>query len=157
MTDSITSGNLIEGNLMKKLILVLAFMLAGCADHSEKVQASYVSPLQYDDYSCSQIKAEIGRVGRRMNEVAGVQDKTASNDSAAMGVGLILFWPALFFIDNSDQHVELARLKGEFDALEQAAIKKDCTVAHEIEAIRAADAERRKALEVTREKNKTNN
>ena len=82
-----------------------------------------------------------------MNEVAGVQDKTASSDSVAMGVGLILFWPSLFFIDSSDQRVELARLKGEFDALEQTAIQKNCTVAKEIQSVRADAAARKAAAE----------
>jgi hypothetical protein len=98
---------------MKKLLLITTCLaMTACADHSDKIQPSYVSPLQYSDFSCSQIKSELGRVGRKMNEVAGIQDKTASNDSVAMGVGLVLLWPALFFIDSSDQHVELARLKG---------------------------------------------
>ncbi|HAJ89639.1 MAG TPA: hypothetical protein DCM27_01295 [Rhodospirillaceae bacterium] len=131
---------------MKKLLLLtICISLTACADHSDKIKPSYVSPLQYSDYSCSQIKGELSRVGRKMNEVAGIQDKTASNDSVAMGVGLVLLWPALFFIDNSDQHVELARLKGEFDALEQVAIQKNCTVAKEIQAIRAEDAARKAA------------
>ena len=130
---------------MKKLLLLTSCIaLTACADHSDKIQPSYVSPLQFSDYNCSQIKGELGRVGRKMNEVAGVQDKTASSDSVAMGVGLILFWPSLFFIDNSDQRVELARLKGEFDALEQTAIQKNCTVAKEIQSVRA-DAAARKA------------
>jgi len=131
---------------MKKIVLLIScLLLSACADHADKIQASYVSPLQYGDYSCKQIKAELGRVGRKMNEVAGIQDKTASDDSVAMGVGLILFWPALFFIDNSDQHIELARLKGEFDALEQAAIQKNCTVAKEIAQIREEDLKRKEA------------
>jgi len=130
---------------LKKLLLVSFLALTACADHSDKIKPSYVSPLQYSDYSCSQIKGELSRVGRKMNEVAGIQDKTASNDSVAMGVGLVLLWPALFFIDNSDQHVELARLKGEFDALEQVAIQKNCTVAKEIEAVRAEQAARKAA------------
>lgn len=141
---------------MRKLFLILVVALAGCAKNSTEIQSSYVSPLQYDDFSCSQIKSEIGRVGRKMNEVAGVQDKTASDDSVAMGVGLILFWPALFFIDSSDQHVELARLKGEFDALEQSAVRKDCAVAHEIQAIRQVDEARRQAMQAQRGKSKTN-
>jgi hypothetical protein len=132
---------------MRKFLLLSACLaMTACADHSDKIQPSYVSPLQYSDYSCSQVKGELGRVGRKMNEVAGIQDKTASNDSVAMGVGLVLLWPALFFIDNSDQHVELARLKGEFDSLEQVAIQKNCTVAKEIEAVRA-DAAARKAAQ----------
>jgi hypothetical protein len=144
---------------MKKFITftLSVFLLTACADSSDKIKASYVSPLQYSDYSCSQIRAEIGRVGRKMSEAAGVQDKTASNDSAAMGVGLVLFWPALFFIDNTDNRVEVARLKGEFDALEQAAIQKNCTVAKEVEAARKAEEARRAALKAQKENSKTNN
>ena len=75
---------------------------------------------------------EMQRVGRRVNEVAGVQDAEATKDSVAMGIGLIVFWPALFFMIGKDQEQELSRLKGEFEALEQAAIQKDCNVANEI-------------------------
>lgn len=119
--------------------------LGACAPQSSKIQPSYVSPLQYQDYSCKQIKSEIGRVGRKMSEVNGAQDKTASDDSTAMAVGMILFWPALFFIDSSDQRVEVARLKGEFDALEQAAIQKNCSVANEIKEARAIEEARLEA------------
>lgn len=141
---------------MKKFVLLLSVsvFLAGCAQKSDKIQASYVSPLQYDDFNCKQIKGEINRVGRRMNEVAGVQDKTASNDAAAMGVGLVLFWPALFFIDSSDQRVELGRLKGEFDALEQVAIQKNCSVAKEIQAVR--DEQIKRAIKDEPKKNTSN-
>lgn len=132
--------------MIKKIMLVASSVLvAACASQSDKIQPSYVSPLQYGNYSCSQIKGELGRVGRKMNEVAGVQDKTASDDSVAMGVGLVLFWPALFFIDSSDQHIELARLKGEFDALEQVAIQKNCKVAQEIKAVREEAEAQKKA------------
>lgn len=130
---------------MNKVISMAAFAalaLSACAPQSSKTQPSYVSPLQYQDFSCKQIKAEIGRVGRKMSEVNGTQDKTASNDSAAMAVGMILFWPALFFIDSSDQRVEVARLKGEFDALEQAAIQKNCAVAKEISEARKIEEAR---------------
>lgn len=118
-------------------------LLIGCADHADKIQPAYVSPLQYQDYSCKQIRGELARVSRKVNEISGVQDKTASNDSAAMGVGLILFWPALFFIDNNDQHVQLAQLKGEFDALEQVAIQNNCNVARELEEARKMEQERK--------------
>jgi S1-C subfamily serine protease len=44
-----------------------------------------------------------------------------------MGVGLILFWPALFMLkgDGPEQQ-ELAMLKGEYDAVNQAAIRNNC-------------------------------
>lgn len=59
----------------------------------------------------------------------GAQKKQADTDAVAMGVGLVLFWPALFFLAGDDQKEELARLKGEYEALQQAAIQKDCEIA----------------------------
>lgn len=146
---------------MKKLIstLTLCATLIGCADHADKVNASYVSPLQYQEYSCHQIRAEVMRLSHKVNEVAGVQDKTASNDSAAMGVGLILFWPALFFIEHSDQHVQLAELKGQYDALEQTAVQKNCDIVKEMEASKKMQEERiaKQAAETKANNSQTNN
>ena len=69
------------------------------------------------------------------------QDDVASNDNVAMGVGLVLFWPALFFIDNDDMREQVAQLKGEVDAVEQAAVQKKCgSVSSAISKARAAGA-----------------
>lgn len=138
----------------KIFLLTCCLLVSACAQKSEKIQASYVSPLQYQDFDCQQIRGEISRVGRKMSEVAGVQDKTASNDAAAMGIGMVLFWPALFFIDNTDQRVELGRLKGEFDALEQAAIQKNCSVVNEIKEARAIEEKRKAELEKSEARSK---
>lgn len=53
---------------------------------------------------------------------------TASkDDKALMGVGMILFWPALFALGGTKAHeAEYARIKGEHDAIQQAAIAKKC-------------------------------
>jgi hypothetical protein len=69
-------------------------------------------------------------------EVSGQQKKEATKDAVALGVGLVLFWPALFFMIGSDKKIELGRLKGEYDALEQTEIKKDCTIAAQLEEAR---------------------
>ncbi len=127
-------------------VLSVALALAGCADHADKVKATYVSPLQYQDYSCRQIRAEVGRVSHKANELAGVQDKTATGDAWATGVGVVLFWPSLFFIAHDDVHVELAELKGRYDALEEAAIQKDCNIAKQMK-IAEAEAAKRKEIE----------
>lgn len=145
---------------MKKyflLAVVALFSLSACAKGADKIQPTYVSPLQYEGFTCNQIRGELNRVGRKMNETAGVQDKTASNDAVAMGVGLVLFWPALFFIDSSDQRVELGRLKGEFDALEQVAIKKNCSVAKEIQSVRDERAKNVEAMNSVPEAKKSLN
>jgi len=84
---------------------------------------------------------EMQRVSRRVNEIAGVQDSHRTKDSVALGVGLIVFWPALFFMIGKDKEEELARLKGEYEALESAAIQKDCTFTEELEAARKMEEE----------------
>jgi uncharacterized lipoprotein YajG len=104
-------------------------LLAGCATPPDKISASYVSPMEYADYSCTQIRGELRRVQRQVTQVTGAQQKQANNDAVAMGVGLVLFWPALFFLAGEDQKEELARLKGEYEALQQAAIQKECAIA----------------------------
>jgi len=67
------------------------------------------------------------RVSSQVQQVTGQQQRKANNDKVAMGVGLVLFWPALFFMAGGDKKNELSRLKGEYDALQAAGIQKKCT------------------------------
>jgi len=40
-----------------------------------------------------------------------------------------LFWPAVFFLGGTkEEEAEYARLKGEYDALEQASILRKCSM-----------------------------
>ena len=111
------------------LILVCVGLLAGCAQKSENITASYVSPLQYSDYNCRQLAAEAGRISTRAAEVSGVQDKQAQNDAVAVGAAVVLFWPAAFFIKgNKTNAAEIGRLKGELEAIEKASIQRDCGI-----------------------------
>jgi hypothetical protein len=103
--------------------------LVGCAHSSKEIQTQYVSPMQYRDYNCNQIAAEMDRISHRAQELAGQIDKKASNDKVAMGVGMVLFWPALFFLKGDGPEAqEYGRLKGEYETLQRAAIKKECDI-----------------------------
>jgi hypothetical protein len=120
---------------MKKVVaaLVALSVLSACATAPDRIQASYVSPMQYSGYDCDQIRQELMRVSGKVREVAGAQKRQSNSDAIAMGVGLVIFWPALFFLaGGSDRKEELARLKGDYDALEQVAIQKKCPVAEEL-------------------------
>ena len=107
-----------------------ALVLGGCAKKAEDIQAAYISPLQYRSLSCDQLQVEMERVSARVNEVAQVQDKEHKKDVVATTVGLVVFWPALFFLAGSDKAQELSRLKGEYEALQKAAISKNCLFMH---------------------------
>lgn len=118
---------------MKKALYVsvLVGLLSGCASSPDKMTASYVSPIQYRDYDCEQIAFELDRVSRRSNELYGTLKKEAGKDTAQMAVGLVLFWPALFFLEGGDgpQAAEYSRLKGEYEALQTASTQKKCSFA----------------------------
>jgi hypothetical protein len=60
---------------------------------------------------------------------SGQQDKSRTGDKVATTVGVVLFWPALFFIDgDGPKAAELAQLKGQMDAIESASIQKKCRI-----------------------------
>lgn len=124
--------------------VIITIVLASCSSSPDKISAQYVSPLMYHSYDCDQISMELRRVNRRLIEVTGAQEKEADKDAVAMGVGLVLFWPALFFLAGDDHAAELGRLKGEYEALESSAIQKRCDIAQELKEAREERARREK-------------
>ncbi len=110
-------------------IVLVGALASGCASSSDEIEASYVSPLEYQNYTCSQLAEEGRRVSRRAAELAGNVDDKATDDAVLTGVGIVVFWPALLFIDgDGPQAAEYARLKGEKDTIEQVAIQKNCGI-----------------------------
>lgn len=121
-----TAGDKLMPN--KRLISIgFASCLAACSTASKDIASSYVSPMQYQDYDCKQMAAELSRITSRTTQVGGRLDQAASNDQGIAAAGVILFWPALFFLGGTkEQEAEYARLKGQSDALQAAAIQKKC-------------------------------
>ena len=108
-------------------VTALAIAVAGCATSSRDIAASSVSPLQYQSYDCDQLAAESQRLNARVQQLGGRLDEAATNDKTIMAVSLILFWPAAFALGGTKgQEAEYARLKGEADAVHQAAVIKRC-------------------------------
>jgi hypothetical protein len=113
---------------MRRRIVTFAtsFALAACAASPDDISPQYISPMAYSTYTCPQIHAEMMRVRARATAVAGQQRRESTNDKLAVGASLV-FWPALFLLANtSDRREELARLRGEYEALHQAGTLKDC-------------------------------
>ena len=111
-------------------VVLAVFLVAdGCAKRSQDAAAAYASPLQYEQYSCSQLAAEASRVSQRAGELSGVQDSKRTSDKVATAAAIIVFWPAAFFVSGDDaQTAELARLKGEFEAIQKVSITKNCGI-----------------------------
>ena len=104
-------------------------MLAGCATRSQDIVTAYVSPTQYQNYSCTQLREEAARVSSRAAAASGMQDQNATNDAIATGVALVVFWPAAFLVHGNGANAqEVSQLKGDMDAIEQANIQKKCGI-----------------------------
>jgi len=115
---------------MKKTVAVCvstSLVLMGCATASKDISTAYISPMQYQAYDCEQLSSEAQRVQVRVNQLGGRLDEAASNDKTITGVGMILFWPALFALGGTkQQEAEYSRLKGEYEAVQQASNLKKC-------------------------------
>ena len=111
---------------MKTTILALS----GCASKSSEITGNNLSMGKYTNYSCEQIKHRVYTVNSELQTVSIEQDSTSSKDSIAMGVGLIVFAPAVLLIATGDDNEDkIANLKGEYNALRDEAYKKDCDFA----------------------------
>ena len=122
---------------MRKSLLIVTLLvvavMSGCATKPSKIQAAYVSPLKYKDYDCDMIAIEQTSIERQTNKLYHSLKGEADKDAAQMGIGLILFWPTLFFLEGGDgpEAAEYAQLKGEYDALQDVAVTKKCELEFE--------------------------
>lgn len=108
-----------------KEISILA-ILAGCSVAPQNITPAYVSPLQYQTYTCEQIAGEIPRIEERLDQLSTRLDDAATSDKA-IAASAILFWQSLFLLGGTgQQEAEYARLKGEHEAIKQSSLDKKC-------------------------------
>ncbi len=116
-----------KSNFGLACIAIAGLFISGCAKAPDKIQATYVSPSTYSNFSCRSLAAERNSIVNQVNDLSGKQKKEATEDAVATGVGLVLFWPALFFLaDSGDLEPQIASLKGHYDALSFAWNEKGC-------------------------------
>jgi len=119
------------------LAVAFAAQLSGCATQPSNVQAAYVSTMKYDTYDCRRLMREAEEVDIRLRQTTGTLQTKATTDAVLMTVGLIVFWPVLLALPatgGKSEEQELARLKGDADALMRALKEKDCDVPRPVEA-----------------------
>jgi hypothetical protein len=120
---------------MNKTIAItvgLGLALSSCASKPKDIEAAYVSSTLYESLSCDRLREEATAVSARAIAASGVQQKKADNDAVAVGVGLVIFWPALFFAKGDGASAaEVSRLKGEMKAIETASLKNNCGIRFE--------------------------
>jgi len=100
-------------------------LMCGTASAFATPQPTYVSPGKYRQYSCDQLLGAARNISDRATALAGIKSDVASRDP------VVAVPPALQ--DAGPTTSELAGLKQELDAIEEAAIQGQC----DIEFIRA--------------------
>lgn len=111
----------------RALGLVVTVVLAGCASKALEIEPNFVSPVMYQNYTCEQLGVEAQNVSQQATLASGRQDKAHKDDVAKTTVGLILFWPVLLFNKGDGATASnLANLKGQMQAIQQASVQKNC-------------------------------
>jgi hypothetical protein len=109
-------------------IVALGAALGGCASSSADISPAYVSPVAYQG-TCQQLALEAQAISTRAATLSGAQDKQRTNDGLATAAAVVIFWPAAFFVGGDKQTAaELAQMKGQMVAVEQASNAKKCGI-----------------------------
>ena len=117
--------------MFRKSVIALAAtsFLAACASAPKDIAPAYVSTGLYENLSCTQLRAEAEAVSARAISASGQQEKNRSQDVGMTTVAVVLFWPAAFFMKGDGAAAaEVARLKGEMQAIEQVNRIKNCGI-----------------------------
>ena len=103
-------------------------LVSACATQPKNLSTTPVSPTMYNHLDCNQLALEGAQIAKRETILFNSLKKTADRDTIQMGIGLVLFWPALFLLEGGDgtQAAEYSLLKGQHRALEEAAILRKC-------------------------------
>jgi len=106
--------------------ILLAASFGGCAKKATEVQAAYVPKSKYIDRDCKLLERDMEDVSYRLVSAVKSQDSAHNRDVAMAVVGTVLFWPAYFVMLAGDEEEELARLKGEYRAIDEALVYNRC-------------------------------
>lgn len=118
--------------VIRKMIIMSLFIgiLTKCASHPSEISGSYVSPLTFSDYECRDLITLMASLKTRSDDLYVTQSAKSRADKWKMGIGMVLFWPALFALEGGDglEAAEYARLKGEQEALRSLSLQKGCNL-----------------------------
>jgi hypothetical protein len=115
------------------LIAALSITLqVNCATSPNSILPAQVSPEPYLQMDCAQLAAEYARVKASLEDAQQVQTSHAQQDSTTVAVGVLLFPPIVAAVQG-DRSIaaDIARLKGERTAIEDAMARKNCNASQE--------------------------
>lgn len=103
------------------MFVAVCLFVISCAPRPESIKASFVSHEKFTHLNCEQLNTKIGDARAELGKYCKMQDSKANGD--AVGVFLL---GIPFSKLSGDHEGDVARLKGEVEAIETAQIKKGC-------------------------------
>jgi len=98
--------------------------LAACAASPESIAPFYVSEMAYQAWSCEQLSQEQPRLSSALAAAYTQQSNARSNDT----IGVIFLGLPVSTLSGSNIAGEIARLKGELQALQRASTTRNCGI-----------------------------
>jgi hypothetical protein len=124
-----TFGCQIESGTMQILQIVtsvtLATMMVGCAKSPDSIAPAYVSEVNFQNWDCRQLGEESTRLSQALAQASTQQENARTNDT----VGIILIGLPVSSLSGDNIAPEIARLKGETEAVRKVSINKGCATA----------------------------
>lgn len=107
------------------IVLGLAVLAAtSCAAPPESIAPAYISEVGYMKWTCDQLAEEQTRLAAALSSACDAQRRARSNDT----VGVIFLGLPVASLSGTNMASEVARLKGELQALQKAATAKECNL-----------------------------
>ena len=102
-------------------IALAALLLTACATRPESISASYISHEKYMGQDCTQLSLQQSEARTQLTKFSSMQDTKANLDAATVFFVLI---PASKLA--GDHAGDVAKYKGEVEAVETALVKTGC-------------------------------
>jgi hypothetical protein len=102
-------------------LMVVTCVLTACANRPESIRASHVSHEKFVHLECNALSAKLDEVKTELVKLSKQQDDKANGD--AIGVFLL---GIPFSKLSGDHEGDIARLKGEVEAIDTAQVKNKC-------------------------------
>jgi len=105
-------------------VITLAAFASACATQGANVASSYVPSSRYSSATCESLAEDFVQVKQSENTLSGQLDTAFNKDAALVIVGALIF----FIGSDKAKEAELARVKGEREAIQRAMNDRKCAV-----------------------------
>ncbi|NHN38959.1 hypothetical protein G8764_16745 [Pseudomaricurvus alcaniphilus] len=101
-------------------------LFIGCASKYESIPAQKIPAKKYQYYECNMLENRFEKVIDRAYKLAQIQGVAVTMDRVALASGVLNIVFPFMFMSGGSKDGEIAILKGEVIAIEEAALNKKC-------------------------------